>query len=318
MMGGAKMKRSAGALAALLLLTSLFSLFLWGDTSPVARGAGTSHGLAVQKTALGDVISLQLASAPFPHPDRRNGYTYDQVLYPANPHYSDPSVRVFVPRGYRAKGPVNLVFFFHGWDSSIDDAEQKFDLDRQFAESGVQGLLVVPELAVNAPDSFGGKLEDKGGFVRMVGELLHVLAANGVTSSEKPGTITLAGHSGAFQVIAIILSNGDLADNIREVFLFDAVYARIHQFASWIENRGGRFVSVISAGGEETTVVDDLIALLRADKVPVEVAHDSLANDSWILGERIVFLQSDSDHYGVIVDRDEFRRILAAGSAHWR
>jgi hypothetical protein len=44
----------------------------------------------------------------------------------------------------------------------------------------------------------------------------------------------------------------------------------------------------------------------------VEVAHDSLANDSWVVGERIVFLQSDSDHYGVIVDHDEFKRLLAS------
>jgi hypothetical protein len=310
------MKRSAGALAAVAFLVSFFSLLLWGDTRPSASGTGAASSLPVEHTAFGDVIRLLLASAPFPHPDRADGYTYDQVKYPADPHYNDSSVAVFVPQGFHATGPVNLVFFFHGWDSSIDDAQQRFDLHRQFSESGTQALLVLPELAWNAPDSFGGKLEDRGGFTRMVGELLGILSANGITDSAQPGTISLAWHSGAFQVIAIILANGDLAANIREVYLFDAVYARIHQFATWIETRGGRFVSVISAGGEETTVVDDLIALLRADHVPVATAYDTLANDGWALAERVVFLQSSSDHYGVVADHDEFRRILGARQAH--
>ena len=132
--------------------------------------------LSVAHTAQGDILKLRLTSAPFPHPGRQNGYELDQTLYPADPHYVDSSVIVFVPRKFRAADMINLVFFFHGWNSSIDDAQKRFDLYRQFSQSGVQALLVLPELAWNAPDSFGGKLEEKGGFTRLVHELLETLS----------------------------------------------------------------------------------------------------------------------------------------------
>lgn len=313
------MKRSTGGCVAVLVFTSVFSLLLRGDTRTTAPHTVDARAiLPVEHTPLGDVVRLHLQSAPFPHPDRQSGYTFDQVRYPANPHYNDSSVAVFVPRGFQPAGPVNMVFFFHGWDSSIDDARQRFDLYRQFSQSGAQALLVIPELAWNAPDSFGGKLEDRGGFARMVNELLADLQQGGAIGSTRPGNIVLAGHSGAFQVIAIILTHGDMAANIREVLLFDAVYARIHQYAAWIETRGGRFVSVSSAGGEETTAVDDLMAALKADGVPFHTVRDSPENDSRALAARVAFLLSDSDHYGVIVDHDEFRRLLAASSVQAR
>ena len=65
-----------------------------------------------------------MAAAPFPAPGRRDGYRYGGTDYPANPHYVDSSVAVLVPTGLPSGGPVNLVFFFHGWNSSIDDAVQ--------------------------------------------------------------------------------------------------------------------------------------------------------------------------------------------------
>jgi hypothetical protein len=314
------MRRSPVFVVTVVVLASVSGLFLSGDAeldgpaaSPRPTGAPTwPLDVKVQHTPLGDTIRLQLATAPFPHPARRNGYEYNQVQYPADPHYVNSTVAVFVPRGFRPDGPVNLVFFFHGWDSTIDDAQQRFDLDRQFSVSRARALLVLPELAWDAPDSFGGKLEEKGGFTRLVNELLGALATMGVIDGRHLGRIMLAGHSGAFEVIALILANGDLAANIQEVCLFDAVYARTSQFAAWIEKRAGRFVSVSSADGEETTVVGDLIADLKADGVPYALVADDPDSDAQAMSARVVFLQSRSDHYGVVVDRDEFRRLLAA------
>ncbi len=254
----------------------------------------------------------ELRSAPFPDAARQNGYWYDRKYYPADPDYEDSSVAVFIPPGFSADHPVNLVFFFHGWNSTIDDAQERFDLYRQFSQSRVPGLLVIPEMARNAPDSFGGKLEGKGGFQRMVDELLRRLAADGVISDTQLGTIVLAGHSGAFEVIAAILMNGDLAENIGEIVLFDGLYAFTNQYRAWIEGHTGRFASVIAVDGEEDTNVDMLIARLRDDGVALHVVSDDPDMDSDALGSRVVFIKSTSDHFGVIVDHDEFRRLLSA------
>jgi hypothetical protein len=297
--------------AVLLLAAAVF--LLYSGNAFRAQGPGPSgrrHAKGVLHTQWGDLLRLHLRSAPFPDPERKNGYEYDDTEYPADPHYNDSSVAVLIPHGLRLGRPVNLVFFFHGWNSSIDDVEQRFDLYRQFSQSGVQAILVIPELARDAPDSYGGKLEDEGGFARLVDELLKVLRARGEIRIARAATIVLAGHSGAYRVIAQILAHGGMAGNVKDVWLFDALYDLTDQFDEWIERTGGRFVSVSAQDGEETTDVDGLISSLRDEGVPFEVAQDDPENDASTLQSRVLFLQSNSDHYGVVFDRDEFRRLL--------
>jgi hypothetical protein len=286
---------------------------------PAARRPGPARAaveptrpeLEAPATSRREILRLHLASAPFPDPARRVGFRYRNAEYPANPHYVDSSVAVLIPPGFFPDGPVNLVFFFHGWNSSIDDAQKRFDLYRQFSQSHVQALLVLPELAWNAPDSYGGKLERAGGFARMVHELLENLHARGRIATARVGTIALAGHSGAYRVIAEILEHGDLAAAIREVWLFDALYACTGRYAAWIREDRGRFVSVSAADGFENTDVDGLIARLRAGGVPFELARDE-ADGAQDLQSRVLFLMSDTDHYGVVADHEEFRRLLQA------
>jgi len=299
--------------AALLLALAAILMHSDGAARPrPARTAGPKQSKEIQHTAWGDLLRLSLRSAPFPDADRENGYQYDDTDYPADPHYVDPSVAVLVPHGLPLSGPVNLVFFFHGWNSTIDDEEQRFDLYRQFCQSGVPAVLVLPELARDAPDSYGGKLEEEGGFQRLVDELLKVLRADGQIRVARAGTIVPAGHSGAYRVIAQILSHGGMGSNIRDVWLFDALYDYTDQFDDWIQRTRGRFVSVSAEDGEETTEVDGLISLLRDNGVPIEVAPDDPVTDSATLRSRVLFLRSDADHYGVVSQQDEFRRLLEA------
>jgi hypothetical protein len=311
------MRLSERACLALLLFTAAAGLVHSGNAPQVNAPvpADRARGAQVQRTPLGDIFRLRLKSAPFPDPGRRDGYQYMDTEYPADPHYTDSSVAVLVPPGFRSRGAINLVFFFHGWNSTIDDVQQKFDLYRQFFQSRTQAVLVLPELAWNAPDSYGGKLEKKGGFQQLVEELLKVLQVNGEIRSGRPGNIVLAGHSGAYRVIAQILAHGDLAANIKGVWLFDALYDLTDQYDEWIQCATGRFVSVSAADGEETTDVDGLIASLKDEGVPLEVAHDDPDNDIQTFHSRVLFLQSDSDHYGVVFDRDEFRRLLESSPA---
>ncbi len=307
------MRWSTVARCGVLFIVSAASVLHSAAVSPVPGAARPAPPAA--ETAGESYLRLHLASAPFPDSGRASGFQYGDSYYPADPHYVDSSVAVFVPPGYHGDGPTNLVFFFHGWFSSIDDARQRFDLPRQFSQSGAQALLVIPELAWNAPDSFGGKLEERGGFARLVDELLARLAARGVISGTSLGSIVLAGHSGAFEVMARILRNGDLATHIRQVLVFDGLYAYTNQFRRWIEQGYGSFVSVMAADGEETTDVDSLIGLLRDDGADFRVAPDDPDQDPETLQARVLFLRSASDHYGVISDRDEFRRILGASPA---
>jgi hypothetical protein len=296
------------------LFIAAVCLVLPGDTKGPAPRTGVSLGAReLRRGPLGDELRLRLASTPFPHPLRNGGYAYGEVLYPADTHYSSSSVAVFIPRGFRARGPVNLVFFFHGWFTTIEDAAEQFQLYRQFAQSGARALLVMVEAARNAPDSFGGRLEEPGGFSRLVTELLRALAQEGIVPTANPGGLVLAGHSGAYRVIAEILSHGGLEAKIKEVYLFDALYDRTETFARWIKGGGGRFVSVSAADGEETTDVAELVAALRAEGIPLRIATDTsegAAADPFARAAPVLFTFSDGDHYAVVGGHDEFRRLL--------
>jgi hypothetical protein len=276
---------------------------------------GSAKHILVQKTFRGDVLKLRLPSAPFPHRGRQNGYQYEATYYPPDPHYSDSSVWVFIPAAFRDSGAVDLVFFFHGWFSSIAEAERDFDLYRQFSESGVNALLVLPELACDAPDSYGGKLEESGGFVRLVDDLLQALCSHGLIARPKPGRLVLAGHSGAYRVIAQVLLRGGLAEHIGEVYLFDALYEWENLFADWIMAGSHRFVSVNVTGSETSATADRLIGLLRASAVELTVAPDGSRQDWRRLRSRVLFLQSRDDHYGVVSSSDQFRGILSSSPA---
>jgi len=266
------------------------------------------------RSGFGRAVTLDLDAAPFPDAARQGGYSYDGDFFPREGHYDDPSVTVFIPKDFEPRGRVDLVFFFHGWYSSVPEAAQGFALFRQFSASGARALLVLPETARDAPDSFGGKLERGDGFKTLVGELLVKLHDSGVTPRLKPGRITLAGHSGAYHVISRILAQKGMAARVREVCLFDALYEDVERYSAWISGGGGRFVSICSEGGDPEGNARGLAASLREKGIAVRTAKDDPKEDSRTLGDRVVLITSPYGHSELISQADEFRRVLAAAS----
>lgn len=260
----------------------------------------------------GRVVRLDLNSAPFPDAARQAGYSYEGEFFPRVGHYDDSSVAVFIPKHFKPRGKVDLVFFFHGWYSSISEAAQDFDLFRQFSASGEKALLVMPETARDAPDSFAGKLERENSFRALETELLDALGAAGVAPDLQPGRITLMGHSGAYHVISCILAQKGIASKVTEVCLFDALYEDVDEYAAWIKDDGGRFVSICAEDGDPADNSRSLAALLRDDGIDFQTGNDDPREDARILGKRVVLLSSPYEHGALINQADEFRRVLAA------
>src|SRR5712671_2658191 len=115
--------------------------------------------LAERYADIGTMIVTTSAFTMFPHEKRAQGHTSEGKLYPADLHYSDRTVAIFVPKGFRPGSATDLVFYFHGWRNNVDDTFAQFRVAEQIAASGVNAVLVLAEGPKNAPDSFGGKLE---------------------------------------------------------------------------------------------------------------------------------------------------------------
>jgi hypothetical protein len=299
-------KKKPGHLLVYVSIITLLLLVGLGRVCALGEGAEVS----VQKNKAGTVVKMQLRSAPFPHPDRREGFELDGRLYPFHPHYSDSSVLVFIPNGYKKQDMTNLVFFFHGHNSTIEQTEKGFSLFKQFADSGVHALLVLVETGRNVPDSFGGKLEDQDGFGNLVNDLLATLQEHEFIASNRLGAISLAGHSGGYRVISEILAHGGIGGNIEAVYLFDGLYAGIASFSEWIEQGHGRFVSVYSINGGTSEKTEKFIESLRDTGIPVSVTYDDSSMNAHLVENRVVFVQSENDHYGVVAEDGVFRRLL--------
>ena len=130
------------------------------------------------------MILTRLPSAPFPHPKRAEGKTRNGKVYPADKHYSDSSVAIFIPKGFRSMGAVDFVVHFHGWGNHVERVLEHYQLIEQFAESGRNAILVVPQGPYDAPDSFDGKLEDEGGFARFMDDVMETLRERGDHQSQ--------------------------------------------------------------------------------------------------------------------------------------
>src|ERR1035438_10701000 len=94
-------------------MKTLVALILLTATAALADEIGTNYA------AFGQLIITQFVTAPFPHPARTNGHSYQNKLYSAAGHYSDSTVAIFIPKGFRETGAIDFVVHFHGWNNTV-------------------------------------------------------------------------------------------------------------------------------------------------------------------------------------------------------
>jgi len=126
----------------------------------VREAKAASHVTRIARDEQGVTLFLDLEHAPFPAPGS---------------WHRDSTVIVFVPRHFRPTGAVSTLVHFHGHNSTAERAMVAHQLREQLYDSKQNAILVVPELAVLAPDSSAGKLESAGGFARLLDDVLATL-----------------------------------------------------------------------------------------------------------------------------------------------
>ena len=181
--------------------------------------------------------------------DRRGHRAYNGKVYWQDETYNDNRVLVHVPEGFDVRRPGVIVVFFHGNGATLErDVRDRQLVPQQISDSGVNAVLLAPQLAVDAADSSAGKFWQPGGFKRFMDESASQLARlygdpkSAQAFANMP--IVIVGYSGGFLPTAWSLDVGGVTNRVRGVFLLDAVYGELDKFASWIENnRSGFFVS---------------------------------------------------------------------------
>ena len=181
--------------------------------------------------------------------ERKGRRSYSGKVYWQDETYNDSRVLVHVPETFDIRKPGVIVVFFHGNGATLErDVRDRQLVPQQVSESGVNAVLLAPQLAVNAADSSAGKFWQPGGFKRFINELAgHLARLYGDPKSAEAFAkmpIVIVGYSGGFLPTAWSLEVGGISNQVRGVFLLDAVYGELDKFASWIEkHRTGFFIS---------------------------------------------------------------------------
>jgi hypothetical protein len=205
--------------------------------------------------------------------DRRGHRSLSGRVYWQDQTYNDSRVLVHVPENFDVRKPGVIVVFFHGNGATLErDVRDRQLVPQQISESGVNAVLLAPQLAVDAADSSAGKFWRPDGFKRFLDEaavnLARLTGDGGSTEAFARMPIVIVGYSGGFLPAAFSLDVGGVTDRIRGVVLLDAVYGQLDKFAGWIaRNRTGFFVSSYT---HATARHDrELISLLRDKGIAV-------------------------------------------------
>jgi hypothetical protein len=255
-----------------LASASLLAVSRTGGDTPTAPSSSPASPEGFAAAALGTTLALGLAHAPF-----------------AGRGYRDDTVHVFVPAHYRYRAGegVAALVHFHGHYTSAERAMAAHELREQLAESRHNALLVVPQLAVTAADSSCGNLEAPGGLAQLLSEAVAAAAREGGATlgdarfpPDAPlGTVRLSAHGGGYHAAACALRDGGV--DVRETYLFDALYGDLDTFRDWVVARAGqpphrrrRLVSYSSVPGDTDARHTDLRE--RLERAGVDVPGDAV------------------------------------------
>jgi len=261
----------------------------------------------------GTTLTLGLPHAPF-----------------AGMGYGDDTVIVFVPAHYRYRSEegVAALVHFHGHNTSAERAMAAHELREQLSDSKQNAVLVVPQLAVFAADSSCGRLEQPGGLSRMLTEAIVAAAMEGrVTLGDSAfptdaslGTVCLSAHSGGYHAAACGLRAGGV--EVRETYLFDALYYELETFRDWVIARHGaplherhKLVSYFTEGGTTETLNASLRAqLTRAGVVVAQEMQEGELSRRDLSHAEAVFVRTGLWHNVVTWETNALRDVLFASA----
>ncbi len=257
------------------------------------------------------VLHFHSSHTSFPDSSRIKGHVGDSVFYSAVDHYSDSTVLIIAPKDLDAGRKVDMIFWFHGWHNNIDNTAAYYQLTRQFIASKINAVLVLPEAAKDAADSYGGKLEKPGVFKALVDDVLKELKNRHIIGGNcKPGHILLGGHSGGGEVMAYIIENGQI--KINEAVLFDALYDGTGKFLIWIkDDTTNRFIHLYTDYGygpkDES---QKMVKLLTQEQIPYLETEESMLTPLDLQNYRLVYIHSLRQHNDIIFNPDNFKLLF--------
>ncbi len=174
--------------------------------------------------------------------DRRGHTSPRGGVYWEDQAYSDRRVLLCIPEGFDPAQPALIVVYFHGNASILErDVCDRQRVPQQVAGSGLNAVLVAPQLAVDALDSSAGRFWEPGAFAAFLHEAAARVASlwggAGTRQRLERAPVVLVAYSGGYLPAAWAADVGGAGERLRGVVLMDALYGEEERFADWIARR---------------------------------------------------------------------------------
>lgn len=302
--GPVEVRFSGGATPGVALGTLLVTTAAGTTTVPLyavvgAVGVPTATYEAVTASdgrPCGDGTTIALPTAPFPDPSGA---------------WTDPSVRIFVPEGYRDRGRHDVALHFHGHDTTLAATLVGHRLEQQLCASGVDAILVVPQGPVNAASGNFGKLMSPTGTLALLEQVIATLYRDERITVPLLGELVLTAHSGGYQAVAANATSDLLP--VTGVYLFDALYGATATYETYARSERLFRSNYTSAGGT--------LAANQALVATLELAGVSVTEDATHLALRdvdSVIDFADTTHARATRFRNAYGDRVRFGSPHHR
>jgi hypothetical protein len=214
------------------------------------------------------------------HTSLRGGVYWEET-------YNDRHVLLSIPKGFDPKKPVLIVLYFHGNLAKLTrDVRDRQQVPRQVAESGLNAVLVAPQLAVDALDSSAGRFWEPGFFARFLDETAARLAKLYGQESTRAvfahAPVVMVAYSGGYLPAVWSVYAGGAQNRVRGMILLDALFAESDKLAAWLAGHPPAFfISAYTKSARDEN--DALQKMLHDQKVkfqtslPPRLAEGSIA-----------------------------------------
>jgi hypothetical protein len=220
--------------------------------------------------------------------------------------YNDRRVLLSIPRGFDPKKPALIVLYFHGNLAKLArDVRDRQQVPRQVAESGLNAVLVAPQLAVDALDSSAGRFWEPGFFERFLDEAAARLAklyghdsAHAVFAN---ALVVMVAYSGGYLPAVWSVHVGGARNRVRGMILLDALFAETDKLAAWLAAKPPAFFvsAYTKAAREENDALQKMLAEQKVQFQPLlpprltdgsvvfiangdDVVHNDFVTKAWI------------------------------------
>ncbi len=253
----------------------------------------------------------------FFHMAPRGGKLYEDRAY------YDPTSFLYIPLRFDSNKPATVVLFLHGNLAKLErDVVERQHVPQQLEASGINAVLVAPQLAVDALDSSAGKFWQPGfldAYLEEAAIQLGNLPNSKVSSQQvRQSPVVIVAFSGGYLSAAYALANTVNQKRIRGVILLDALFGEETKFARWIENNSKTtfFVSAYSEASkglnaqltralvqQQLSVITEIPPSIIPGMIIIKASLASVHNDfvtrAWCLNPLQVLLR-DIDRRAVV------------------